>query len=313
MTDLMTLGEAMLTVSLNEAGPLFPGATARLSFAGAEATVAIGVCRQGHRAAWTGVVGADAAGTMILTALRADGVDVTHVRVNPSLPTGLMLRQRRTSDRVLASYYRKGQAGVDLRTEDVDPDLIAGARILHVTGITPALGPGPLEAVRYAVAVARTAGTTVSLDVNYRSTLWSPADAAKALRPLVREADVVFAGPGEAGLLVEAHSPAGMARALAELGPRQCVIKLGADGALALVDGEVFVQAAVPVSAIDPIGAGDSFVAGYLSGILGGSAPAERLHAAAVCGAFSVSVPGDWEGLPRRAEGSLLAGDDIRR
>ncbi|MBP2586175.1 2-dehydro-3-deoxygluconokinase [Streptomyces sp. PvR006] len=313
MTGLVTLGEAMLAVSLREAGPLFPGATARLSFAGAEATVAIGVRRQGHRAAWTGVVGADAAATMILTALRAEGVDTTHVRVDPSVPTGLMLRQRRTSDHILASYYRKGQAGAGLRPEDIDPDLIAGAGVLHVTGITPALGPGPLEAVRHAVAVARTAGTTVSLDVNYRSMLWSPAEATAVLRPLAQEADIVFAGLDEAGLLVETAGAAPTARALAELGPRQCVIKLGADGALALVDDEVFVQAAVPVTAVDPIGAGDSFVAGYLSGLLDGADPAERLRTAAICGAFSVSVPGDWEGLPHRTESSLLTGDDIRR
>ncbi|MEU9856614.1 sugar kinase [Streptomyces sp. NPDC047974] len=313
MTDLVTLGEAMLAVSLTEPGPLSPGATARLSFAGAEATVAIGVGRQGHKSAWTGVVGADAAGTMILTALRAEGVDVSHVRTDASRPTGLMLRQRRTSDRTLASYYRKGQAGCGLGPEDVDPELVSRARILHITGITPALGPGPLEAVRHAVAIARTTGTTVSLDINYRSLLWSPREAADTLLPLVREADVVFAGLDEAGLFVEAGGVADTARALARLGPRQCVIKLGPDGALALVDGEIFVQAAVPVTAVDPIGAGDSFVAGYLSGLLDGAPPADRLRTAAICGAFSVSVPGDWEGLPRRSEGSLLDGDDVRR
>ncbi|MFJ8301140.1 sugar kinase [Streptomyces sp. NPDC094447] len=313
MTDLVTLGEAMLSVSTTETGPLAPGRTARLSFAGAEATVAIGVARQGHRASWIGVVGDDAPGAMILDSLRAEGVDVSRVRTDGSVPTGLMLRQRRTADRTLAAYYRKDLAGSRLGAEDVDAALIAEARVLHVTGITPALGAGPREAVARAVQIARAAGTAVSLDVNHRSLLWSRQEAAAALLPLLKEADIVFAGLDEARLFTEAGDPAEAARALAALGPGECVIKLGSDGALALVDGEVLTQPAVPVTALDPIGAGDAFVAGYLAARLDGAPPVGRLRTGAICGAFSVSVAGDWEGLPRRAEHSLLAGDDVQR
>ncbi|MFC8790629.1 sugar kinase [Streptomyces cinereoruber] len=313
MTALVTLGEAMVAVSTTEPGPLLPGRAARLSFAGAEATVAVGVSRLGHPVAWCGVVGADDAGMMILGGLRAEGVDTTCVRTEDDLPTGLMLRRRRTADRTLVTYYRKGLAGAQLVPEDLDEGLIAAARVLHVTGITPALGTGPREAVCRAVATARAAGTTVSLDVNYRSLLWSEEEAATVLRPLVAGADIVFAGLDEARLFVDATEPHAAARALAALGPRQVVIKLGADGALALVDGETFVQPAVPVTAMDPIGAGDAFVAGYLAAYLDGAPPSGRLRTGAVCGAFSVSVPGDWEGLPRRSEGALLTGDDVLR
>ncbi|MGW6558525.1 sugar kinase [Streptomyces hydrogenans] len=313
MTDLVTLGEAMIAVSAIEAGPLAPGRTGRLSFAGAEATVAIAVARHGHQAAWTGVVGDDAAGRMILDGLRAEGIDVSGVRTDDSVPTGLTLRHRRTADRTLASYYRKDLAGSRLGPDDVDAELVARARVLHVTGITPALGEGPCEAVRRAVALARAAGTTVSMDVNHRSLLWSRQEAAAVLRPLLRDIYIVFAGMDETCLFTESPAPAEAARALASLGPHECVIKLGAEGGLSLVDGEVFTQAAVPVTAVDPIGAGDAFVAGYLAARLDGAAPADRLRAGAVCGAFSVSVPGDWEGLPHRAEHSLLTGDDVLR
>ncbi|QKW09823.1 sugar kinase [Streptomyces sp. NA04227] len=313
MTGLVTLGEAMAVVASTEPGPLAPRTAARISFAGAEATVAIGVSRLGHPASWIGTVGSDAAGAMILGGLRAEGVDVGCARQEQGLPTGLMLRERRTADRTLAAYYRRGLAGSRLGPADVDEQLVAGARLLHVTGITPALSASARDAVRHAVRIARAAKVAVSLDVNYRSLLWSREEAAEELRPLVAEADVVFAGTDEASLFSTASTPEGLAGALAALGPSQAVIKLGAQGALAQVDGEVHVQDVVPVTAVDPIGAGDAFVAGYLAAQLSGAAPRERLRTAATCGAFAVAVHGDWEGLPRREELTLLAGDDVRR
>ncbi|MGW0391254.1 sugar kinase [Streptomyces sp. NPDC003042] len=313
MTELVTLGEAMAVVAATEPGPLAGGATARLGFAGAEATVAIGVSRLGHSAAWTGRIGDDAAGTMIWAGLRAEGVDVSHCRIDPTAPTGLMLRERRTADRLRVTYYRDGLAGSRLCPEDLDARLIAGATVLHVTGITPALSASARSAVRGAVRIARSAGVTVSLDVNYRAQLWSRGDATAELAALLPLTDVLFAGPEEASLLVDEDEPARMAEALGALGPRETVIKLGARGALARVGADVLLQEAVPVTSVDPIGAGDAFVSGYLSGLLDGAAPAERLRRAALCGAFAVSVPGDWEGLPRRGELGLLDSQDVSR
>lgn len=310
---LVTLGEAMATVAATEPGPLGNGASARLGFAGAEATVAIGVARLGHRASWTGRVGADPAGAMILTGLRGEGVDVTRAVTDHTAPTGLMLRERRTADRIRVGYYRSGLAGSRLAPEDLDEQLIAAARILHITGITPALSGTARAAVTRAVEIAGAAGVPVSLDVNYRARLWSRDQAAEALAPLVPRADVVFAGPDEASLLVAEADPAAMARDLTALGPGQAVLKLGAEGALAVAHDGLTVQRAVPVTVVDPIGAGDAFVCGYLSGLLDELPTAGRLHRAAVCGAFAVSVPGDWEGLPRRGELGLLADQDITR
>ncbi|MFF8378314.1 sugar kinase [Streptomyces sp. NPDC015661] len=311
--SLVTLGEAMAVVAATEPGPFANGAPARLGWAGAEATVAVGVSRLGHPAAWTGRVGDDAMGAMVLAGLRAEGVDVSTARTDPAAPTGLMLRERRTADRLRVTYYRSGLAGSRLAPEDLDEARIAAARILHVTGITPALSATARAAVAHAVALARAAGVTVSFDVNHRERLWSRAEATDVLARLLPYADIVFAGPEEAALFVPEDEPERMARALTRLGPRQAVLKLGAEGALAVVGDELHVRPAVPVTAVDPVGAGDAFVSGYLAAVLDGSPPAERLRLAALCGAFAVSVPGDWEGLPRRAELDLLTGQDITR
>ncbi|MFG2748342.1 sugar kinase [Streptomyces xanthophaeus] len=313
MTALVTLGEAMAVLAATRPGPLAGGAELRLAFAGAEATVAVGVSRLGHRASWTGRVGADSIGRMILDGLRGEDVDVTRARVDDTAPTGLMLRERRTADHTRVTYYRRGLAGARLAPEDVDAELVAGARVLHVTGITPALGEGPRAAVRRAVELARAAGVTVSLDLNYRALLWSRQDAAAELSDLVTRADVVFAGPEEAALVVPEAEPAAMARALLARGPREAVLKLGSRGALAATDGEEAVQGILPVTLVDPIGAGDAFVAGYLAGLLDYAPLPDRLRLAATCGAFAVAVPGDWEGLPRRAELDLLHGQDVTR
>ncbi|MEV6580451.1 sugar kinase [Streptomyces sp. NPDC051582] len=314
MSALVTLGEAMAVLAADRPGPLASGSSLRLGFAGAEATVAIGVSRLGHPASWTGRVGADGAGAMIIATLRGENVDVTRARVDDTAPTGLMLRERRTPDHTRVSYYRRGFAGSRLTPEDVDPELVARARVLHVTGITPALGDGPRAAVRHAVDLARAAGVTVSLDLNYRARLWSREEAAAELTHLVTRADVVFAGPEEASLVVPEADPATMARALLDLGPREAVLKLGSRGAVAATrGGGAAVQDIVPVTPVDPIGAGDAFVAGYLAGLLDGADLPGRLLLAATCGAFAVAAPGDWEGLPRRGELDLLQGEDVTR
>jgi len=121
----------------------------------------------------------------------------------------------------------------------------------------------------------------------------------------------VFAGEDEAELLVgDRGSPERAVEALAALGPRQAILTLGAKGALAVVDGALHRQPAVPVRAIDPVGAGDAFVAGYLAGVLDGCAGADCVRTGAACGAFAVNVSCDWEGLPSREELDLLRHGD---
>ena len=86
--------------------------------------------------------------------------------------------------------------------------------------------------------------------------------------------------------------------------------KLGAKGALAVTDGRLHREPAVAVRAVDPVGAGDAFVAGYLAGLLDGCAGPECVRIGTRCGAFAVTVSGDWEGMPTREELDLLRHGD---
>ncbi|TPQ22168.1 sugar kinase [Streptomyces sporangiiformans] len=311
--SLVTVGEVLAVLAAPDVGPLTLGSGLRLGLAGAESNVAAAVSRLGGSATWIGRVSDDALGDLILRELRAEGV--TTVAVRDAAPTSLLLRERRTATHSRTRYYRTHTAGSRLSIEDIPEDLVAGAAVLHITGITPALGEGPSLAVTRAVDIAVDAGVPVSLDINYRSLLWSEADARRTLLPLLRRSDLVFAGPHEARLAVPgAEEPEALAKAICELGPTGAVIKLGVEGAYALLDGQELRQPAVPVTVHDTVGAGDAFAAGYLAELLAGEPPERRLRTAVLLGAFAVSTTGDWEGLPRRHELDLLDHhDDIVR
>ncbi|MBB6351411.1 sugar kinase [Nonomuraea muscovyensis] len=308
MTDLVTFGETMALFAARRTGPLRFARDFDLGLGGAESNVAIGVARLGHSATWVGRVGADEFGDLIRATLLGEGVN-TEAIADPGAPTGLMIKGRRTADLIDVSYYRGGSAGSRLAPADLDPALIRGARVLHLSAITPALSASAREAARHAVAEARAAGVLVSLDVNYRRALWSPEEAGTWLRDTIGDVDVLFATVPEARLVADGGVPAepvALAEALAALGPRHVLIKSGAEGAMELSDGVVRHAEPYEVTEVDPVGAGDAFAAGWLADWLAGATPGQRLRTACAAGAFAVTSQGDWESLPRRGDLSLL-------
>lgn len=187
--------------------------------------------------------------------------------------------------------------------------LAAGARLLNLTGITCALGPGPLDTVRAAAGYAAERGWTVSFDVNHRTRLWDAAAASAALRPLLGLVDIVIASDDELPLIAggERTPEADRVAELLAQGVREVVVKRGAQGAdLHLGADRVLHAAARPVPVADTVGAGDAFCAGYLSGVLDELPAEERLRRATRTAAFAIACPGDWEGLPHRDELPLL-------
>lgn len=312
--SVVTLGETLALFAASGPGSLRSGARFDFRIGGAESNVAIGLARLGVPAAWFGRVGTDSFGDEIVRSLRGEGVDAHAVR-DSLLRTGVMVKERRTPLHQQVSYYRAGSAGSALSADDIDDALIARAGVLHVTGITPALSASAASAVTHSIAVARASGVLVSLDVNYRAGLWSITEASERLGRLLPQIDLLFAGPEEGALFVDAHDDAAvLARSIAELGPREVVIKTGAAGATSFVDGEVHSATPPQVPVVDTVGAGDAFVAGYLTALLEGRLPGERLTFACVAGAFACMATGDWEGAASRADLELLAlADPVRR
>lgn len=313
---VLTLGESMGLVRQAGIGRLATQRAIELGFGGAESNVAIGVQRLGIDAVWCGRLGTDSLSDLIERELRAEGVRAEVIR-DPEAPTGLMLKEHPAAGATRVTYYRRASAGSRLAPDDLPDGLVEHAALLHVTGITPALSPSADATVEAVMRRARAAGVPVSIDLNYRSALWSPERAGARLRELVALADVVFAGDDEAALVVGAGPAAELASRLRALGPNEAVIKLGAEGCSALIDGERFALPAVTVDAVDTVGAGDAFVAGYLAERVRGLSPEARLRTAVAAGASACLAPGDWEGLPSRDDlrrlGSDGGGDPVQR
>jgi len=271
-----------------------------MSIGGAESNVAIGLARLGIPASWISVLGDDELGELVLHRMRAEGVDTRAVRRISDRPTGLYLREE-VAGRLRVYYYRSGSAAATLARDAFDPKILTGAAFLHLTGITGALSPECAKFLPWAASAAHDAGVPVSYDVNYRSRLWGPSDARAATEALLPLVDLVFVGHEEATALWGWDDDAALEQ-LSRIGPSQVVLKLGAEGCTALIDGERLSSPGFPARELDPIGAGDAFDAGYLAASLWGWAPEKRLRTANAMGAFCVQNLGDYEGLPSRRE-----------
>jgi 2-dehydro-3-deoxygluconokinase len=306
LSEVVTLGECLVALVAGAAGPLAETTVFERHVAGAEANAAVGLARLGHSVAYIGRVGSDGFGAAIVRKLRGEGVDVEHLVVDDTAPTGLMIRERRALGAAHVLYYRSGSAGSRLGPAEVDAAAaqFKGARWLHVTGITPALSPTARAAVERAIALARDARLTISLDLNLRRKLWSEAEAALVFRELAAKADVVMGDEDEARLVTGTKdSGEVLAEALLARGASTAIVKLGRQGAVAATAGEAIRVPALDIPAVvDPVGAGDAFAAGYIAATLEGKPLDEALRAANACGAAAVTVVGDMAGLPDRQE-----------
>jgi 2-dehydro-3-deoxygluconokinase len=311
VSRLVALGETM--VLLDAPARLRRARALDVGIGGAESNVAMTAASLGTPSAWLGRVGDDELGELILRRLRADGVDARAAVKDPGAPTSLMVKERDPRGTTRVRYYRTGGPGSRLQPDDVDAALVEQAAVLHVTGITPALSDSARATVHHAIDVAEAAGVIVSLDFNYRSALWPPETAGPELRRLAARAGVVFAGEAEAAIAVGDHPAEELARRLAALGPEQVVIKRGDRGAVARVAGETLHAPATPAVVVDPVGAGDAFVAGYLHALLAGAEPAARLALANACGAFAVGRHGDCDVLPNLVDLTTEAVVDVLR
>jgi sugar/nucleoside kinase (ribokinase family) len=308
MTDLLTLGETM--VSVRTGRPMRLGGDAHLSIAGSESNVAIGVARLGHDVTWLSAVGNDEPGRLIQRTLRAENVD-TRIRFSDEAFTGFIAFDQPSHDLTRVSYHRRGSAASTLTPSETSAAVTALApTLLHVTGITPALSDTARAATLAAVRAA--SNSQVSLDVNYRARLWSRAAAAAALRQLLPHLDTVFASDDELDLLTDAADPVtDLLRTV-----QTVVVTAGSKGAWSHTRNappsestpEVLTihRPALPVTVVDSIGAGDAFVSGYLSATLDNLSPEARLDRATTSGAFCVTAYGDWESLPTREDLTLL-------
>lgn len=297
--DVVCLGEMMVMLVATEAGSLRSIETFRKHVAGSEANVAIGLARLGHQAGWISRLGSDDFGLYIRNFLRGEGVDVSRVIFDPVHPTGIAFKERRELGARTVLYYRRGSAASHLQPGDLDESYFQGTKYFQVSGINSALSQSSHDTVIAAITMAHAAGSLVSFDPNIRLRLWDAETWRRTLRQILPLVDIVMPGMEEAELLTGESDPLAAARAIRALGPRLVLVKLGTEGSLALGDNGIERAPSIHLDRIvDPVGAGDGFAAGFLSGQLRGLSIKESLRLGNLVGASAMSVSGDVEGLP---------------
>ena len=201
------LGEALVVFVASPGEPLASATQFRRTVAGAEFNVAVGLARLGHEVSFIGRVGDDPHGQLVLRALRGEQVNTDRLLVDPSAPTGMLVRDAHADRPVTVTYFRAGSAGSRLGAEQVTGHVVSSARILVATGITAMLSPSAREATFAAVQTARDAGVLVVVDPNIRRKLAPLADQLDDLRRLCAFADVVIAGEDEAAAISGISGP----------------------------------------------------------------------------------------------------------
>lgn len=253
---------------------------------GKGANQAAAAARAGADVRMIGAVGDDPAASVVLDPLRREGLDVSAVRAVADVPTGL----------AVVSVAADGENTIVV---------VAGANGLVDAHDVAATRPGrddvllcqlevPLAAVAAAASQARAAGALVVLNA-------APADPAAA--SILGDVDVLVVNQHEARLLAGHHQALEAARLLSVEHSLVCVVTLGADGAVAFQpDGETLSVPAVPVTAVDTTGAGDTF-SGYLAAGLGDrEGLAVALTDAVAAGAVAVTRLGALDAVPYRTE-----------
>lgn len=301
---VVCVGETMAALAPTPSGPLVDADRLSLSVAGAESNVAMYLADHGIPVTWLSALGDDPLGARVRAAVAAAGVDVTHVSTDPARPTGLMLKNPSPAG-TRVHYYRKGSAASALGPDLLDHEALRTAALVHFTGITPALSSSCRDLVTHALAVtAAERPYALSFDVNHRAALWPEGAAPQALRDLAGRADIVFVGLDEAQDLWGADLTAAAVRELLPA-PRIVVVKDGSREATAFTASDTTTVPAPRVEVTEPVGAGDAFAAGFLTGLLRGEPLSRSLRLGHITAASALSVSGD--------HGPLPSGSTVRR
>jgi sugar/nucleoside kinase (ribokinase family) len=297
--DVFTFGETMVLFQADQMLPLEYVHQFPKRIGGAESNVAIGLSRLGHTVGWFSKLGDDPFGRYIHKYIRGEGVDTSSCLFTDKAPTGLIFKEQLSPEDMNVYYYRKGSAASLMEPNDLNEANIAQAKVLHISGITPALSDSCYQTVMKAIKIAKMNKTMIVFDPNLRLKLWSAEQAKKVFNEIAAQADVILPGLDEGQLMTGKIEIEDVAEALMGDGDKTIIIKLGSKGAyLHPKDEKVYVEGFPVQQVVDPVGAGDGFAAGIISGILRKEDLQLVVKRANAIGAMVVGMSGDVEGLP---------------
>jgi 2-dehydro-3-deoxygluconokinase len=297
--DLLTLGETLLRLSPPGMQRLDQARLFEIGVGGSELNVGCLLARLGRRVAWVSRLPEGPLGRIVDGEARRHGVDTRYVRWVAGARLGLMFFEAGPAPRnARVIYDRKHSAAADLAFEDAPWEaLISGSARIHLSGITPALGPSCRALVAHVAALGAAAGKPVSYDLNYRATLMTAAEARAMLDTVAAHLELFVVAERDARAVLGFTEAA---ERLAEAIAARYGVPLVAltrppgeePGDLLLARGVVRHAPRYPVEIVDRIGAGDSFVAGLIHGLLAGNLDL-AIRLAGYAAAIGLATPGD--------------------
>lgn len=298
--DLVTFGESMVVFNPRSIGPLRHVNTFEKTIGGAESNVATALAKLNHTVGWFSKLSNDEFGRYIISTIRGEGVDTSRVILDEDNLTGILFKEYYQRSNPNVYYYRKNSAASTISPDDIDEEYIKSAKILHLTGITPALSKSAREAVYKAIDIAKANGVLVSFDPNVRLKLWTIDEAKKVLINIANEADIIMPGLDEAELLLGLTDKDEVCDYFLSKNAKIAAVKLGANGCYIKTKDESYLAPGYDVSdrIVDTVGAGDGFAAGFLCGYLDKLSLKEIGEYANGMGAMATLSSGDMTGYP---------------
>jgi 2-dehydro-3-deoxygluconokinase len=299
MNDVITIGEAMVTFNPDSTGPMKFVNTFEKKIGGAELNLAIGCARLGLKAGYISRLGNDEFGKYIKTFARGEGIDVSKVDLVEGYPTSLNFKEIMEDGNVRTFYYRDKSPTLTMTPDDLDEAYFQQAKILHLTGIFPAIDEKNIAIIERSIELAKKYGVKISFDPNIRLRMWSKEEAREVLSKILPHVDILLAGDEEMEIIIGERDPIAIIEKIKELGISFIAIKQGEKGSVGYYNGEIIESPSIKATkVVDTVGAGDGFNAGFIYGVLQGWQLEKTLKFANTIGSMVVSVRGDNEGLP---------------
>ena len=322
--EVITLGEAMIRLSPPNFLRLEQTHSLDLKVGGAELNTAVGLARLGHSAAWVSRLTNNPLGRLIANHAREAGVSTEHVVWTDDDRVGVYFLEFGAAPRASSVIYdRKGAAIANLKPGTVPwAKVFAGAKWFHVTGITPGLSTAAAEVTKEALTAAKNAGLQTSIDLNYRVKLWSSEQAGKCMADLMALCDVLITTEEDIervfGIKGKNYEEA------AELTVKRFGLKIIAITlrenplvwknswtAIAYQHGQILRTSTYEVEIVDRLGAGDSFAAGLIHGLLEGDLQ-KALDFGVAASAIKHTIPGDFAWVTREEVETMVKGSGLR-
>jgi 2-dehydro-3-deoxygluconokinase len=313
VVDLLTVGESMLRFSVPTGQLLVDAPSFAVHVAGTESNVAVALVRMGFTARWLSQLTRNVLGRRITDAISGYGVDCSHVAWTDAGRVGVYYLEFGAAPRPTKVLYDRSPSSAQAMDEKTfDPLLLKKARILHLTGITVALSESCHRLVQTFIEQANELHVAVVFDVNYRALLWSHKECRQKLEPLLSKVDTIIVSRRDAGPIFDiSGEPVYCAEKIqAKFGVPRVAITVGDQGAVGLENGVAITVPGYRVDIVDRIGAGDSFAAGVIGGLLEGNF-ARGLQYGVAMSALQLTTAGDLFRFSRAEVLDLMAAEGV--